>query len=117
MKPADLLLKLDPARDPKQRSSEVPPELSAQHPSVVPPAAFLEMIEKLRECERYDWADRILRGICDTVTASGRVTAAQRDAVLNIRHAGEEREEQRERSPQGGRRDSDGYYRNYNRRR
>ncbi len=53
--------------------------------SVIRPRAFLALIEMMRECGRYEWADETLTGIYDTVRERDFVTEGQRRAVVNIR--------------------------------
>lgn len=50
---------------------------------------FLELIEEMREDEKYQFADAILAGILDTVTRTRNVTENQERAIHNIRESKE----------------------------
>jgi hypothetical protein len=87
-KPLDKLLSSLRPEVPSAAPAALPPEPTTPRvSSVVDPQGFLAMIEMMRECGRYDFADVTLRGIYDTVEKVKAVTAGQRDAVLKIRHS------------------------------
>lgn len=50
---------------------------------------FLELIEEMREDDKYKFADDILRGIHDTVSRTREVTERQERAIHNIKESKE----------------------------
>lgn len=56
---------------------------------------FYSELEEMRCTGEYDWADKTIAGIMDTVESRKAVTAGQRQAIENIRRSMREREERR----------------------
>jgi hypothetical protein len=110
---ADVLARLRADDGPPDPPSILPSESasSARFSSVVSPEGFLAMLEMMIGDPRYNWAFDTLAGIADTVSKSGWVSESQRQAVYNIRHAADRKEE--EKRDQRFRHDGDGYLRNF----
>ncbi len=86
-KPLDKVLRTLRDDGPPEAPAALPTESSNALHSLVDPKGFLALIEMMRECGRYDWADETLRGIYDSVEKAQIVTAGQHKAVLKIRES------------------------------